>query len=128
MVNQAIQLARKRARQKIESLYDGTFTVYHFTESYDAKKHRTVTTKEKLIADAPCRVSISSVSPSTSTDTVATKVQTITLYCAPEQVIPAGCEITVTQAGVTSAYKASGQPRIYPTHQETSLTLSEDKA
>lgn len=127
MVN-PIEQARKRARTQIQSLYDGLCDAYHFTEKYDAAQHRNRVTKEVLYREMPCRVSISSSSPSASTDTVAKVIQTITLYCEPEKVIPPGCTVEVTQAGRTTRYESSGEPRVYPTHQEIGLTLTEDKA
>ena len=128
MVNSMIQQARQYARPAIESLYDGVCDVYQFTEQYDSKQHRNRVSKTMLAEKMPCRVSITGSSPTTESDMVARKVQTVTLYCAPELTIPAGCKIMVTQADRTTEYEASGQPRVYPTHQEIGLTMADDKA
>ena len=123
-----IQQARTYARPVIESLYDGECDVYQYVETYDANQHRNRVSEKVLAEKMPCRVSISGSSPTSESGMVAQKVQTITLYCAPELAIPAGCKIKVTQADRTTLYEASGQPRVYLTHQEIGLTISEDKA
>lgn len=128
MVMLPVQRSRTYARLAIESLYDGVCDVYQFTETYDANQHRNRVSKKMLAEKMPCRISINGSSPTSESNMVAQKVQTITLYCAPELTIPAGCKIEVTQAGRTELYEASGQPRVYPTHQELGLIMSEDKA
>ena len=57
------------------------------------------------------------------TDTAAQLVQTIKIFLAPEIRVQAGSKLTVTQNGVTTEYKSSGEPALYQTHQEIMLEL-----
>ena len=124
----AIAKARERARACIEGLYEGVCNVYTFASQYDKITHSTKTIRSDVATVVPCRVSYSSTAPANQTDTVAALSQTITLYLAPEVDIPSGSFIEVTQTGVTTKYQSSGKSRVYPTHQEVSLTLTENKA
>ena len=42
--------------------------------------------------------------------------------------IPAGSTIQITQSGHTADYNRSGQPAVYPTHQEIILALKKEYA
>lgn len=75
-----------------------------------------------VLTDVPCRLSVSS-SPPVSDGDVAKATQTVKLFYAPEIIIKEGSKITVTQNGVTTAYKQSGVPAVYQTHTETVLEL-----
>ena len=52
-------------------------------------------------------------------------MQTTTLFISPDVVIEPGSKIVVTQNGKTVAYKQSGEPALYNTHQEIILELFE---
>lgn len=75
-----------------------------------------------VLVDQPCRLSFSS-SPSATNGDVAEINQTVKLFFSPEIKVKEGSKITVTQNGVTTAYKQSGTPAHYPTHQEILLEL-----
>lgn len=76
----------------------------------------------------PCRISFKTlVTPTESTDTAAERVQDTTLFIRPDLAIPAGSKIIVTRNGVSTQYSNSGQPKLYDSHQEISLTVDEDK-
>ena len=54
--------------------------------------------------------------------------QVIKLFMAPEINVKPGSKILVKGVGGVVAYKSSGRPAVYPTHQEILLDLVEDKA
>lgn len=110
-----------KTRKALEKGYIGTFTV---TEHKKVTKpnHTTGFSDVDVLVDQPCRLSFSS-SPSTSGGAVAEINQTVKLFFAPEITIKEGSKVTVTQNGVTTAYKQSGTPAVYQTHTEVLLEL-----
>lgn len=77
-----------------------------------------------VIFDKPCRLSFTSAV--TATDGAVAEVsQKVKLFCSPDFEIREGSKITVTQNGITTAYKRSGVPSMYATHQEILLDLFE---
>lgn len=107
----------------IERLYDDTCTVYEY-EPYkvgNLTKHR----EKVLHAGIPCRLSYSSSPDNTQSDAAAATTQTISLFVNPSYNIPSGCKIEVMHKGAKTDYSASGQPRLYVSHQEIELTLFE---
>lgn len=128
MVSAAIKQARIVAKKQIESLYEGSCTIYTYTKVYDKEKHATRAEKGVLYEDIPCRVSHAKVNPATQSDTVATIAEVVTLFIEPSINIPPGSVISVTQEGDTTLYENSGQPIKYFTHQEIGLTLHDKEA
>jgi hypothetical protein len=112
-----------KARKAIEKGYIGTFTV---TEHQKITKpnHTTGFEDADVLIDQPCRLSFSS-SPSTSDGDAAEIKQTVKLFFAPEITVKEGSKITVTQNGITTAYKQSGTSAVYDTHKEILLELFE---
>ena len=110
-----------KVRKALEKGYTGTFTV---TEHKKVTKsnHTTGFSDVEVIVDQPCRLSFSS-SPSATNGDVAEINQTVKLFFAPEIKVKEGSKITVTQNGVTTAYKQSGTPAVYSGHQEILLEL-----
>ena len=110
-----------RVRKALEKGYTGVFTV---TEHQKIRKPNKTTgfSDVDVLVDQPCRLSFSS-SPSATNGDVAEINQTVKLFFAPEIEVKEGSKITVTQNGVTTAYKQSGTPAHYPTHQEILLEL-----
>ena len=111
----------------LATLWDGKATIKEFGEWTDwltktAQKIETV-----LIEDEPCRISHASASSAVPSDTVTTVEQQVTLFIRPDLIIKPGSRITVTQNGRTVDYKASGQPRVYSSHQEIALQLWDNK-
>lgn len=106
-------------RKALEKGYIGTMTI---TEHQKVIKpnHTTGFSDVDVLTDIPCRLSVSS-SPSVSDGDVAKATQTVKLFYAPEIIIKEGSKITVTQNGVTTAYKQSGVPAVYQTHTEIVL-------
>ena len=59
-----------------------------------------------------------------STETGASAVvQIAKVFLAPEIKVKPGSKLSVTQNGVTTEYKSSGEPAFYSTHQEIVLEL-----
>ena len=110
-----------KVRKALEKGYIGTFTV---TEPKKVTKpnHTTGFSDVEVLVNQPCRLSFSSI-PTTSDGDVAEINQTVKLFFAPEIEIKEGSKITVTQNGVTTAYKQSGTPAVYSTHKEILLEL-----
>lgn len=110
-----------KVRKALEKGYIGTFTV---TEHKKVTKpnHTTGFSDVEVLVDQPCRLSFSSI-PTASDGDVAEINQTVKLFFAPEIEIKEGSKITVTQNGVSTAYKQSGTPAVYSTHKEILLEL-----
>lgn len=124
----ALDKARKRARQALESQYEGKCTVSEYQDVEDPITFITELKLVQVIKGQPCKLSYSSLPAVSQTDTFAGVNQTIKLFIAPEVEIKPGSIISVTQNGRTTVYKQSGQPAIYFTHQEINLELNKDKA
>lgn len=81
-----------------------------------------------LLADEPCRVSFESI-PATSPDNgTAIVSQAVKLFLRSDVDIPPGSTIAITRRGRTENYVRSGQPAIYPSHQEITLKLKEERS
>ena len=106
----------------IESLYEGVCTISEYTAVKDATTK--ITTKQEVVVQSsiPCRLSYRYGRSAMQGD--ATSVtQQIELFLAPEITVKAGSKITVSQNGRTTAYKNSGQPAVYASHQQIMLEL-----
>jgi hypothetical protein len=111
-----------KARKAFESLYTGQCTVTEYQEYIKPNKstgHREV----QVLEGQPCRLSFSNAKTTSPTETASQLVQTIKVFLAPEIRIAAGSKLTITQNGVTTEYKNSGEPAFYETHQEIMLEL-----
>ncbi len=112
-----------KARKAIESLYDGVCDIIEYQKI--VKPNKSTGFSEVPIAEKQsCRISFSNISENSGNEDFSSKVtQIIKLFIAPELNIKPGSKISVTQNGVTTDYKSSGQPAIYSTHQEIILEL-----
>lgn len=112
-----------KARKTLESLYDGTCSV---TEYQKVKKENKVTGFGEVVVleGQPCRLSFGSTATTSPTDNgVSSVTQTVKVFLAPEIKVKPGSKLTITQNGVTTDYKNSGQAAVYSTHQEIDLEL-----
>lgn len=112
-----------KARNAIESLYDGCCTI---TEYRKIKKENKSTgfSEVVVVENQPCRLSFQTVNSTTATEMGASAVtQSVKLFLAPEIKVKPGSKITVTQNGVTTEYQNSGVPAVYGTHQAVVLEL-----
>ena len=110
-----------KVRAALEKGYTGTFTVTE-RKKVTNPNHTTGFSDVDVLVDQPCRLSFSAI-PSASNGDVAEINQTVKLFFAPEITVKEGSKITVTQNGVTTAYKQSGTPAVYQTHKEILLEL-----
>ena len=111
-----------KARKAIESLYDGRCTI---TEHQKVKKENMSTGFQDVVVheNIPCRMSFKTINNANQTDTTASIVQVTKVFLAPEIQVRAGSKLTITQNGVTTDYKSSGEPAFYSTHQEIIIEL-----
>lgn len=128
MVSPVIEKARARARVQIEKMYESTCSVWQFSRVYDKATHSTKMKKVALFENVPCHVNYGISGAAKQTDTIAVIGQNITLYLPPEYAVPAGCEIIIEGQGRTTKYESSGEPAVYQSHQEISLTLDDKEA
>ena len=128
MVSPVIKKARARARVQIEKMYESTCSVWQFSQVYDKATHSTKMKKIALFENIPCHISYGISGAAKQTDTISVIGQNITLYLPPEYAVPAGCEIIIEGQGRTTKYESSGEPAVYQSHQEISLTLDDKEA
>lgn len=112
-----------RTRKALESMYDGVCTISEYQEY--TKENKSTGHKEVVVLEGqPCRLSFSSSPNTEAAENLASSVvQTVKVFLAPEITVKAGSKLTVTQNGVSTDYKSSGQPALYQTHQEINLEL-----
>lgn len=113
-------------RKIYESTYCDTCSILEKVK----RKTDVVTSFENqvVVSGQKCKISFESIPSTTESNTMATMAQSIKLFLAPEIEVKPGSRIDVTHLGVTTAYKRSGKPAVYHTHQEIMLELWEDKA
>ena len=128
MVSPVIEKARAMARVQIEKMYESTCSVWQFSRVYDKVTHSTKMKKIALFENIPCHISYGISGAAKQTDTIAVIGQNITLYLPPEYAVPAGSEITIDTQGRITKYESSGEPAVYQSHQEISLTLDDKEA
>ena len=128
MVSPVIEKARAMARVQIEKMYESTCSVWQFSRVYDKATHSTKMKKIALFENIPCHISYGISGAAKQTDTIAVIGQNITLYLPPEYAVPAGSEITIETQGRITKYESSGEPAVYQSHQEISLTLDDKEA
>lgn len=113
-------------KEAIEGLYDGLCTVYNTVDYTDGSITRQQ--EEAVYENIPCHISykslISGVYGNAVTKDCNNKIeQIIKLFISPDYIIKPGSKINVSQYGVSTVYKNSGQPAVFPTHQELILDL-----
>lgn len=114
-----------RVRKSIESLYTARCDVIEYQELQDPvtkiTKHQEVVVLENL----PCKLSYYTPSRGglDKSESAHEVIQATKLFIAPEIRIKPGSKIIVTLNGITADYERSGEPAIYPTHQEIGLQL-----
>lgn len=123
MVEQAFLEVKKH----IESMYEGICTI---TERRKIEREDGSTGLEDVpvFADQPCKVSYKSIPAASPGGVNASLTQQIKLFLDPTISVKPGSKITVTQNGIMTEYKSSGQPAVYRTHQEVVLELKKERA
>ena len=108
----------------IQSLWKDTCTVL-IKQSYKVAgitKYRDT----KLYEDIPCRLSYRGAVVASEGSEVTQVTQIITLFLAPDVVIPAGAKIVVTHGGQTITYKQSSETRVHTNHLEVTLDIDRE--
>jgi len=109
-------------RQAIESLYKDKCSIVEY-RSYKKANKSTGQREFTVLENQPCKLSFSTIKSNTETASAEIVTQVVKLFIAPEIIIKPGSKIVVTHQGRTTEYKNSGQPGVYPLHQEVVLEL-----
>ena len=113
-------------KQALESLYEDEVDVYEYRQIPDGCLTRT-----DLVCtfhDLPCRLSYKNLPAGTSKSGTTALSQEIKLFLAPEWEIHPGSKLILNHNGRTVAYKSSGEPALYESHQEIMLELWKERA
>lgn len=117
-----------KSRKAIELLYRDKCTIVEYQPIKDPISKRTSNKEVVVLENQPCKLSYKNIT-STTDGKVAKLTQTIKLFISPNIEVKAGSKLIITnQNNVTKEYARSGEPAIYPNHQEVVLELLEDKA
>lgn len=125
MLQNAINVARVKAKKALALLYEDACTIYANVPVLNEATGITEYQETALHENVPCRISFGSVAAAVDDEIAPELQQSITLFLAPGVDVPAGCKISVTQEGNTVNYSRSGVPSVYKTHQEIKLELFE---
>jgi len=109
-------------RKAIESLYKDKCSIVEY-RSYKKANKSTGQKEFTVIQNQPCKLSFSNIKSNSETVSAEMVTQVVKLFIAPEIIIKPGSKIVVTHQGRTTEYKNSGQPGVYPSHQEVVLEL-----
>lgn len=120
----ALEAARKAAKRAIESTYySGACTIIERRDVTDEKTKITRKSEVVIIENQPCKLSFERLNAVVQTEEAAAISQSTKLFISPEIKIHGGSKIVVEQDGMKSEFSASGEPAVYPTHQEIMLEL-----
>lgn len=115
-------------RTHLETLYLDTCSIIEYRSVTDPETHITSPNQEVTAHEnVPCRVSHKSITPASSGDVPSIDLLS-KLIINPDIQVKPGSKIIVTRNGVSTAYKCSGAPARYYTHQEIMLELLEGEA
>lgn len=109
-------------------LWIGKCTIYEYHSVTDPITYQETQREVAVLVDEPCRLSYNREQATNISSGAAVVSQSITLFIRPDLVIKPGSVIEITQHGVTTKYKGSGQPAIYSNHQEIVLELYDNEA
>lgn len=112
-------------RKAIESQYRGTCDIYEYKTVKNPETK--ISSKEPVLVNEkiPCKLSYENISVVGDSNGAAQKAIVAKLFIAPEVEVKAGSKIIVTQDGITKEFAKSGEPGIFPSHQEIMLNLFE---
>ena len=112
-------------RKALEKLWKDRCTIIQRVEVTDPTTKLTDFEEKPLLQDWPCKLSFESLT-STDGDAVATVSQSVKLFLSPDVVVPAGCKVVVIRSNDLQrefTYSSSGEPGVFPNHQEINLQL-----
>lgn len=104
-------------------LYRDKCTIVEYQPIKDYITKRTNNKEVVVLENQPCKLSYKNIT-STEQGKVAKLTQTIKLFIAPNISVKAGSKLIINN----KEYVRSGEPAIYPSHQEIILELFKDKA
>lgn len=113
----------QEVREAIESTYIGLCDIVEYIKKRNEKSKINEYVEEIVETEQKCRLSYENVTNANQGDEINSVTQIIKLFIASELKIKTGSKIIVTQNGETTAYKNSGKPAKYKTHQEIVLEL-----
>lgn len=125
MLHNRINTARIKAKSAVSVLYEDTCNIYSQLPELDESTGITGYNETATYENIPCRISFGSAAEAAADQAAPEVTQTITLFLAPDIMVPAGSKISVTREGNTVDYFRSGEPAVYKTHQEIKLELFE---
>lgn len=108
--------------------YKDVCTVYEFVQTVNGRNHITSKAEKKKYDNIPCRLSFNSSAATTKRNLANAVTQQIKLFLRPDLQIDSGSKIVVTHEGRQTAYRACGEPKIYPSHQELELEIAKEWA
>ncbi|MCI8876472.1 MAG: hypothetical protein HFI77_10685 [Lachnospiraceae bacterium] len=116
---------REIQRKVFESTYEDTCFVYEYLPVKEAGTK--ISRKEETLVhgDIPCKISFKNTNATGEGDGAAEQKTSVKLFLSPDIPIKAGSKIIVMHLGEEAAYKNSGTPGKYPSHQEIDLELFE---
>lgn len=114
----------------VREVYESTYCdKCNITEKVKNKVDGVISFSDEIVIEnQPCKISFESIPSTTESNTMASMAQSTKLFLTPEIEVKPGSRIDVTHLGVTTAYKRSGKPAVYHTHQEIMLELWEERA
>ncbi|WP_023987539.1 hypothetical protein [Paenibacillus polymyxa] len=108
-------------RMLLEMTYTGVCRVEGQTTYKDPVTGVERPRKGVIFDNQPCALSQASLPSAQQTDTNNDVAYDGKLFIAPDISIPSGSRIFVTQDGMNYEFQQSGEPFIYPTHQEVKM-------
>ncbi|WP_413927118.1 hypothetical protein [Clostridioides sp. ES-S-0145-01] len=112
-----------KTRKAIEMMYRDKCTIVEYQPVKDTITKRTNNKEVVALENQPCKLSYKNIVSATE-GKVAKLEQTIKLFISPNISIKAGSKLIINN----KEYVRSGEPAIYPSHQEIILELFKDKA
>jgi hypothetical protein len=111
-------------RRAIERMYTDRANVYRYVQVKDPVTKETKQILQSIYSEQPCHISQRALAANNQTDAQNEIQYETKLFIAPELDIRQGDLLEVTRGTVTRRY-TSGEPFLYPTHQEISLQRKE---
>ena len=111
------------ARKYIEMMYQGVCDVYEYQSVTDEDTCITSKGFVCVLEGQRCKISTTNINVANTSNGAPQRAMTVKLFVAPEVNIKPGSKVIVTQNGITTAYKSSGEPGRYTNHQEIQLEL-----
>lgn len=114
-----------KVRKALELGYFGVCDIFEFKEITNPDKSSSFS--ESLVSSGiACKLSYGTSGNSKDTAIASTVAQQILLFLSPDITVKTGSKIIVTQNNITQTYENSGEPLIFPTHQQIYLKLFDE--